>query len=333
MSRIGVSIIGLGPASVPHAKSLLELSGRVDVRWAASRSAERLREFAARAPFPVTTDIGQAISDPAVQVVLVLTPPVAHLDIAAQALAAGKHVLVEKPLELTSARGQRLVDAARQADRRLGVVLQSRFRPGGIRLRALLAEGRLGQVQAASLSVCWWRPQSYYDEPGRGTMARDGGGVLITQAIHPLDMFRSLLGVRAVVAAQIRTTALHRMETEDFASALVELGNGAPGTIMATTAAYPGAPERIEVIGTRGMAVLEGGSLRANFLDGTEENLVSDARTGSGASIMDFDHGPHRDLLADFLDAVEQGREPVVTGADALETQRLIDAILAKARG
>jgi predicted dehydrogenase len=180
--------------------------------------------------------------------------------------------------------------------------------------------------------VPWWRPQSYYDEIGRGTLARDGGGVLLTQAIHSIDMFRSLVGARRVVAAQARTTALHRMETEDFASALIELGNGAPGTISATTANFPGRPERIEIIGSAGSAMLEGASLYVSLLDGTKIEEKSTEGTGGGGNIMDFPHDAHRDLIADFLDAIEQGRDPRVTGEDALATQRLIDEILAKAR-
>ena len=332
MSRIGVAVIGLGPASEPHTKSLMDLADRVDVRWAASRSEARVHAYAAKASFPTTTDVNGAVDDPSVQAVLVLTPPAAHLEIAERAFAKGKHVLVEKPLEVNSARAKRLVAAGRRAGRRLGVVLQQRFRSAGMTLRALLETGRLGDVAAASVTVPWWRPQAYYDEAGRGTLARDGGGVLLTQAIHTLDMFRSLVGVRRVVAAQARTTALHRMETEDYASALVELGNGAPGTIMATTACYPGRPERIEIVGTAGSAMLEGASLRAALLDGRVVEEISEAGTGGGASIMDFPHDAHRDLLADFLDAIEQDRDPRVTGEDALATQKVIDDILAKAR-
>jgi predicted dehydrogenase len=180
--------------------------------------------------------------------------------------------------------------------------------------------------------VPWWRPQAYYDEPGRGTMARDGGGVLMTQAIHSLDLFRSLVGVREVVAAQAATTPAHQMETEDFASALVRLENGAPGTIVATTAAYPGGPERIEIMGTRGSASLVGGSLRLAMMDGCEENVVLEGKTGGGANIMDFPHDAHRAVLSDFLDAIEQDRDPMVTGDEALASQRLIADILAAAR-
>ena len=331
MSRLILGIIGLGPASEPHAKSLLELSDRVEVRLAASRGADKARAFHDRFGFPVTTDIDALLADPAIAAILVLTPPAAHLEIAARCFTAGKHVLVEKPLELTLARAERLVAAARQAGRALGVVLQHRFRPGALRLREILAQGALGDVVAASMTVPWWRPQSYYDEPGRGTLARDGGGVLLTQAIHTLDLFRSLVGVRNVVAAQCVTTALHRMETEDYVSALIHLGNGAPGTITATTAAYPGGPERIEIIGTLGTASLIGGTLRVTLIAGGQEVLQAEGPTGSGASIMDFPNDAHRAVLADFIAAIAEGRDPVVTGEEALASQRLVDDILAAA--
>ena len=330
MSRIGVSIVGLGPASLPHARSLLDLGDQAEVIWAASRTRERAGAFAAQFPFPVTTDVEAAISDPRVGAVLVLTPPAAHLDVAERCLAAGKHVLVEKPLELTVARGEQLVAAARAAGRQLGVMLQHRFRPSSLRLREILAAGRLGPVQAASMTVPWWRPQSYYDEPGRGTMARDGGGVLLTQAIHTLDLFRSLVGISEVVASDVRTTALHRMETEDYASAMLRLGNGAPGALMATTAFPPGRPERIEIMGREGSANLVGGALEVAYVDGGQESVAADGPTGSGANIMDFPHDAHRALIADFFEACVAGRAPTVSGEEALASQKVVDAVLAK---
>ncbi|SFI50990.1 Predicted dehydrogenase [Bosea sp. OK403] len=329
--KIGIAIIGLGPASLPHSKSLLDLADRSQVRWAVSRSQERSEAFARQFPFPVTTDLDAVLADPAVDAAIVLTPPSSHLDASARCFEAGKHVLVEKPLELTSARGARLVEAARKAGKIFGVVLQHRFRPASLRLKAALDDGELGSVEAAFLRVPWWRPQSYYDEPGRGTLARDGGGVLLTQAIHSLDLFRSLVGVSKVVAAQARITALHRMETEDYVSALLETGNGAPATLVATTAAYPGHPERIEIIGSKGFAALVGGRLELSFLDGRSEIVEAEGSTGSGANIMDFPHDAHRAVIADFLDAITQGRDPVVTGEEALTSQRLVDDILAAA--
>ena len=240
-------------------------------------------------------------------------------------------MLVEKPLELTSERGARLVEAARRSGKALGVVLQHRFRPASLRLKAALDGGELGTVEAAFLHVPWWRPQAYYDEPGRGTLARDGGGVLLTQAIHSLDLFRSLVGVSRIIAAQVRTTALHRMETEDYASALLETGNGAPATLVATTAAYPGHPERIEIVARKGFAALVGGRLELAFLDGRSEIVEAEGSTGSGAAIMDFPHDAHRALIGDFIDAIVHSRQPVVTGEEALTSQRLVDAILGAA--
>lgn len=330
--KIGIAVIGLGPAALPHSRSLLDLAERVDVRHVVSRSQQRLDAYRQQFPFPGTTEIEAVLADPAVEAVLVLTPPSSHLAVSERCLAAGKHVLVEKPLELTAARGRELVAAARQAGKVLGVVLQHRFRPASQRLKAALDAGELGEVEAALLQVPWWRPQSYYDEPGRGTLARDGGGVLLTQAIHSLDLFRSLVGVSRVVAAQIRTTGLHRMETEDYVGALLETANGAPATLVTTTAAYPGHPERIEIIGRQGHAALVGGRLELSFLDGRRETVEAEGSTGSGANIMDFPHDAHRAVIADFLDAIESEGEPVVTGEEALASQRLIDAILLAGR-
>jgi predicted dehydrogenase len=300
------------------------------VVWAAETRGTRLKDVADRYGFPTTTDVTRAIGDPAVDAVLVLTPANAHLPVAEAAFAAGKHVLCEKPLEASLERAERLIAAGHRADRRLGICLQHRFRAGSRRLHELLTQGALGTVQAATLMVPWWRPQAYYDEPGRGMKARDGGGVLITQAIHALDLFRWLVGVASVEAAQVRTTALHRMETEDYASALVRLGNGAPGTIIATVAAYPGSPEWIHVIGSEGTARLEGSSLRVSFLDGREEVLADASGSGSGANVMSFSHEAHKAVLSDFLDAIEHGHDPAVPGEEALATQRLIEAMLAR---
>ncbi len=328
MKKTVISVIGLGPASLPHAKSLIDLSDRVEVKWAASRSEDRTRAFAKDFPFPVTTNIEAAIADPDIDAVLVLTPANAHLEIAEAAFAAGKHVLVEKPLETTLARAEQLVATGRKAGRKLGVVLQHRFRPSSLRLRQILQAGELGTIEAADLRVPWWRPQDYYQAAGRGSFARDGGGVLLSQAIHAIDLFRSLLGEIEVSASRVRTTALHEMEAEDHVTALLTLGNGAPASFLATTAAYPGFPESMEIIGTKATASLVGGALTVSWLDGREERVEAEGKSGSGAAIMDFPHDGHRALIADFIEAVESDADPAVTGEEALETQRLIAAII-----
>lgn len=332
MARIRIGIIGLGNAVEPHAKSLLDLKDRVEVVAAASRSEERIKAFAARFPFPVTTDIDGVLGASDVDAVWILTPPNSHLELVREAARGRKHVLLEKPLDITLDRAEAIVAGMRGAGLTLGVTLQHRFRPASLRLKALLDEGALGRIGAASCTVPWWRPQAYYEQPGRCTLARDGGGVLITQAIHTLDLFRSLVGDMTVTAATAATTPVHRMETEDFAAALVRLDNGAPGVIQATTAAFPGGEERIEIMGTLGTAWLAGGTLRAAFIDGREEIVVRhEGATGGGASVMDFPHDWHRSLIGDFLDAIKEGRDPVVSGAEALRSQQLIAAILDKA--
>jgi len=325
MIRLGV--IGLGMAFEPHAQSLRDLAETVEVRWAASRSAERL-EAARRHGFPVTTDISAVIADPGVDALLLLTPPDTHQRIGAEAIARGKHLLVEKPLDADLGRAAGLVAAAEAADVRLGVVLQYRFRPAFLRLHQILSEGSLGPVQFANVSVPWWRPQSYYDEPGRGDLARDGGGVLMTQAFHTLDLFRCAFGPVRVKACCATTTALHRMETEDHVCALLILPNGAPATLVATTANPSGRSERIEVVGELGRASMEGDALAVSWLDGRSEQVGRLMRSGSGAAPMQFSHASHRAVIADFCAAIEQDRPPAVTGEDALATQELIAALL-----
>src|SRR5690606_34955366 len=162
-------------------------------------------------------------------------------------------------------------------------------RPPGARLGALLRDGALGRFVAASVAVPNWRPQSYYDQPGRGTLARDGGGVLITQAIHTLDLFISLVGLPQEVFAYGTTTPVHRMEAEDLVTGCLRFANGALGTLETTTTAYPGQPEVISVIGETGTARISGTSLSVRYHDGRQEDLADeDSQGGTGADPMAF---------------------------------------------
>ena len=329
MARI--SIVGLGMAVKPHLAALQALGSRVEVVHAASRTAERADAFAALSGWPVTTDVERALTDPAVEAVLLLTPPNTHFALGKIALEAGKHLLVEKPLDSAPERAEALVALAYQRRRTLGVVLQHRFRDAAMRLAQIIDGGGLGQLVSGSVVTNWWRPQSYYDVPGRGTLERDGGGVLLTQAIHTVDLFRALTGPVEVVAAQAMTTPIHTMECEDYAAALVRLRDGAPGIIAATTAFYPGIEERIEIAGTKGSALLVGDTLTVRTLSGDEETLAAGDAGGGGADPMAFSPEPHRRLIADFLDAIEAGTAPRASGDDALATQSLIAKILARA--
>jgi predicted dehydrogenase len=327
-----LAILGLGMAVGPHAKSLVDLSDRAEVVWACSRSTERCRLFAQSYPFPTTTDVDRVLGDERVEALLLLTPPSTHVELAGRALAAGKHLLIEKPVALTARDADGLVGLALRHRRRLGVVLQFRFREASRRLAELIATGALGPLVTGDCRVQWWRPQSYYDEPGRGTFARDGGGVLLTQAIHSLDLFRSFVGRIEVIAGLAATTALHRVESEDYAAALLRLGDGAPGCFVASTASFPGSPERIELVFANATARLEGMALEIHHQDGRRDSFGAARPSGSGADPMQFAHDAHRALIVDFLDALDEEREPRVNGAEGAATQHLIETILASAR-
>ena len=329
MRKHRIAVIGLGMAVTPHAKSLVDLRDRVEVAYAFSPSESRRRDFKAKFDFPQSGDLDAVLADKSVGAVLILTPPNTHRDLVRRCAASGKHILLEKPLEISTPRALELIAAARAARVTLGVVLQHRFRPAGMKLAEIMQGGALGDIVGCSTSIKLWRPQSYYDQPGRGTKARDGGGVLLTQGIHTLDLMLSLAGDIAELRGYAATTRVHRMETEDLVCAAARFANGAFGTIDATTAAFPGFPERVELVGTRGTAMLAGTELRVQFHDGKTVEMAPDASAGgTGADPMAFPHDYHRAVLADFLDAIEEKRAPKVSGEEALRVHRLIDALL-----
>jgi predicted dehydrogenase len=235
-------------AVTPHARSLADLADRVEVAAAYSPSEARRQAFAARFPFPVSADLAAIAADRSIAAVLLLTPPNTHLSLVRDLAAAGKHILLEKPLAGSLADAKAVVQACATAGVALGVVFQHRFRPGARLLAERIRAGALGTLANAAVGIRWWRPQSYYDEPGRGTLARDGGGVLITQAIHTLDLFLTLTPPVSEVIAFAGTSALHRMETEDSVAAALAFEGGALGALDATTAAFPGFPETISLV-------------------------------------------------------------------------------------
>lgn len=328
-----IAIVGLGMAVTPHARGLVDLTESVEVVHAFSPSAARRAAFGARFPFPLADRLETILEDASVEAVLILTPANTHLEIATACARAGKHVLLEKPIEITTARAEQLVATCRAAGVTLGIVLQHRFRPAGLRLAELLASGELGAIVGCSTVIRLWRPQGYYDEPGRGSFARDGGGVLISQGIHTLDLMLSLAGPIAEVTGYATTTPVHRMETEDMVCAAAHFASGAFGTIDATTAAYPGFAERIELTCEKGTASLAGTSLSVRFQDGRAIDMEPDhSAGGTGADPMAFPHDYHRAVMADFVEAIRFGRAPKVTGEEALKVHRLIDALIESGR-
>jgi predicted dehydrogenase len=332
MRRIGVGIVGLGNAVKPHAAALKALGDRALVVGGYSPSAPRRAHFATTYGLPAVDSLDALLADPKVEALFVLTPPRTHTEIALAAARAGKDVLLEKPVDVDFARSKALVDAVERAGRVLGIVFQHRFREASIALREVLRANGLGDLLSVSASIRWWRSDEYFAEPGRGTIARDGGGVLLTQAIHTLDLMLDLAGPPARVSALVRTSPLRRIDTEDIACATVQYRNGAVGVIDATTVAYPGYPERVEIAGTKGSAVLAAERLELNLRDAPVRVIDGGSAGGGGADPMAFSPDAHRRLIADFLDAVESRRQPQASARSALAIHALIDAIQESSR-
>lgn len=332
MTATRVALIGLGMAAKPHLEALAELKGKVDLTGVFNRSPEKAAAVGAEYGVPVYDSVDAIAADDAVQAVILVTPPDQREALVRQFAAAGKHILTEKPIERTSEQALSLVETCEAAGVNFGVVFQHRFRVGATRLSQIMREGLLGDIATVRVQVPWWREQSYYDVPGRGSYARDGGGVLISQAIHVMDLMLSLTGPVKAVQAMCTTTDLHSLEAEDFAAGCMEFESGAFGSIVATTAAYPGGAESLCIDGTKGSALLEAGRLAVHYRDGEREDLGETTGTGGGADPMAFPCDWHRDLIADFAAAIETGRQPRISGREGLRVHRLIDALVASSR-
>ncbi len=294
-------------------------------RSSAEAFVERHRDEAPRCrPADGVADV---VADPEIDMIIVATPPDARVAVVDAAATAGLPILVEKPLERSLAAATEIVETCASASVPLGVMLQHRASRAATALRRWQAGDELGELLAVEIAVPWWRPQRYYDETGRGTYARDGGGVLITQAIHTIDLALSFAGPVRAVTAMTATSGFHTMEAEDLAVVGLEFASGAVGSLMATTAAYPGRPESIRLHHERASALLRSNELVIERHDGRTERVGEAGATGSGADPMAFGPDLHRAVILDFVDAVEQRRPPLVSGADALAVHRLIDAI------
>jgi UDP-N-acetyl-2-amino-2-deoxyglucuronate dehydrogenase len=331
MSKHRVGIVGLGMALKPHLKSLEELPERVEIAACFTPSAERRKAFAAASKHPVVDTLDAILSDPTIDVVLLLTPPTTHLELVEQCAKAGKHVLLEKPTDVSVERAAKAVAAMEQANRKFGIMLQHRFRDASRKLRAAIQSGELGALVSASASIRWWRTPEYFAQPGRGMKARDGGGVLITQAIHTLDLFQSLTGPMARVTAFAKTSPQRKIDTEDMVAGAIEFANGAIGSIDATTTAYPGFPERIEIAFEKGSAALVAETLDIYYRDGRHDHHEGEVSKSGGADPMAFPNDAHKALIVDFLDAIDRNREPMVSGRESLKVMKLIEALLRSA--
>ncbi len=319
-----VALIGLGMAVAKHVHALKDLAGRVEVAACWSPTPARRTAFAATYGLPVADSLDAIMQDRSIGLIFILTPPWTHLDLATRCIAADKHILLEKPIEATLERSERLVALCEAAGVKLGIVFQNRFRTPHLRLAELLRQGRLGDLISVSVSVRLWRPDSYYAEPGRGMRDRDGGGVLLNQAIHAMDQLVALAGPVESVRGFTATSPLRQIDTEDVVAAALRWPSGAIGLLDATTASFPGNSERIDMAGRLGSATLERRQLRAWLRDGT----VVDEQEDATDPAVQGDYLAHRRLIEDMVEAIETNRQPAANGRESLAAHRLIETII-----
>jgi UDP-N-acetyl-2-amino-2-deoxyglucuronate dehydrogenase len=337
MKQHGFGIVGCGMIAEFHTRAINEIAG-ARVVGTMSRNPANGAKIARLADggCEVFGDLEALLAAPGLDVVCICTPSGAHMEPAVRAAAAGKHVVVEKPLEITLARCDAIIDACERAGVRLCTIFPSRFTAANQRLKEAIALGRFGRVTLGDTHVKWWRSQEYYDSGGwRGTWQLDGGGALMNQAIHNVDLLYWLMGDVESITAQTATLAHVRIEVEDTAVASVRFKSGALGVIQAATSAYPGLLKRTEIHGDRGSARVEQDDIT---LWEFQEKVPSDnevyaamaAQSGFKAGASDprgITHVGHRDQLIDFLEAIDSGRDPVVDGREGRKSVEIIRAI------
>jgi predicted dehydrogenase len=332
---LGFGVIGCGMIANFHAKAIAgvrgaKLIGGYDAvpaaaeKWAAANGCKAYRS------------LDDMLADEAVQAVTIGTPSGAHLEPAVAAARAGKHVIVEKPLEITLRRCDKIIEECEKAGVTLSTIFPSRFHDSSRALKKAVEQNRFGKLTLGDAIVKWYRTQAYYDSGAwRGTWELDGGGALMNQAIHSVDLLAWLMGPVAEVRAITGLLAHERIAVEDAAVAAVRFANGALGTIEASTAAYPGYLKRIEIHGDAGSAVMEEEDLvkwdfaKKKTADGPIlEKLSARKSSGGGASdpaAIGF-HG-HARQFQDFVDAIRKGVKPSIDGPEGRRSVEIILAI------
>lgn len=332
--RIGIGIAGCGNVAGIHAEAVNRVPG-LELVAACSKSAGSARRFGEKYGIPYYDSMADFLSDPAVDAVAVCTPSGTHAEIGCAAARAGKHVLVEKPIEITLEKADALIEACRAARVRLGVALQSRFLDATCILESAVREGRLGKPVMAGAYIKWYRDGGYYaSAPWRGTLALDGGGALINQAIHTVDLLHWIMGPVAQASAFSNRLLHPQIEGEDTLVATLRFRNGALGVIEAATSVYPGFRRRLELTGTEGTAVLDGDNISVWALQDHSANPLpaeADISDGSGNAMAISCEG-HRRVMQDFCDAVIEGRSPRVDGTSGRASLQLVLALYESAR-
>lgn len=339
---LGVAIVGCGMIARFHARALAEVP---DARLVAlvsrsQASAKKLNDELGES-LALYTRLDEALARPDVQVVIVTTPSGAHLEPAVAAAAAGKHVVVEKPLEITTERCDRIIEACDRHGVQLCTIFPSRFGDANQALDRAVRAGKFGRLTLGETTCKWWRSQAYYDEGGwKGTQALDGGGALMNQAIHNVDLLQWLMGPVTHLSGFTAMLAHERIEVEDTAVACLRFASGALGVIQATTSVYPGLPKTIAVHGDRGSVVIEQDDvLRWDFEPETEDDKAVRQRfaqkvgaSGGSSNPAAISHQGHARQLADFVDAIRRHRSLLVDGKEGRKAVAIIEGIYTSAR-
>jgi predicted dehydrogenase len=331
---IGFAIVGCGMIARFHARALAEVPGAKLLALVGRHpaNAQALIE-AVGCRCEIYSDLKPVLARRDVHVVIVTTPSGAHMEPAVAAAEAGKHVVVEKPLEITLERCDRIIEACDRRRVKLCTIFPSRFGDANQALKRAVDAGRFGRLTLCETTCKWWRPQSYYDEGGwKGTKALDGGGALMNQAIHNVDLLTWVMGPVTHIAGFTATLAHERIEVEDTAVACLRFGNGALGVIQATTSVHPGLPKTIAVHGDRGTVVIEQDDvLRWDFMPETAEDKGIKDRfaqktgaSGGSSNPAAISHVGHARQLADFVHAIETGTEPLVDGREGRKPVEII---------
>jgi UDP-N-acetyl-2-amino-2-deoxyglucuronate dehydrogenase len=338
----GFAIVGCGMIARFHTRALAEVPG-AKLAALVSRSTANGRKLCIELGIecPVFDDLSKALARPDVQVVTVTTPSGAHMELALAAAQAGKHVVVEKPLEITLERCDRIIDACDKNRVKLCTIFPSRFGDANLALKAAIDNGKFGRLTLGETTCKWWRPQSYYDDGGwKGTQALDGGGALMNQAIHNVDLLQWMMGPVTHIAGLTAMLAHERVEVEDTAVACLRFKNKALGIIQATTSVYPGLPKTIAVHGDRGTAVIEQDDiLRWEFTPETSEDrqilerfAKKTGASGGSSNPAAISHVGHTRQLSDFVRAIEENRPPLVDGREGRRAVEIVLAIYRSAR-
>jgi UDP-N-acetyl-2-amino-2-deoxyglucuronate dehydrogenase len=338
----GFGIIGLGLIAEFHARAI-EALPEADARLVAccSRSEDKVRSFAQAHDCEGYTSVARFVAHPGLDAVAICTPSGAHLEPALAAVEAGRHLIVEKPLEITTERCDRIIEAATARRVLLAGIFQSRFHEAAGVVKQAVEDGRFGRLCLGDAYVKWYRTQKYYDEGGwHGTQQLDGGGALINQSIHAIDLLQWFMGPVESVQAFTATVGHERIEVEDDAVAILRFSGGALGVVEGSTAAYPGFFKRIELSGTEGSVILEEETLKAwTFAEEQPEDRKIRERfaalRGSGGGAADpgaISFEGHRRQYEDFIQALDGGRAPLVDGTEARKSVAIIQGIYTAAR-